>query len=869
MAKRISPRGSAARVYIAVIAAMIMVHLLNPNTVWAQDEPFDVVAYQSFLDANATLPARGLLNMHPAGTFRRATDSPFLQAFYADSVVAKMRLTPDEQDLGNTNGFFVTERLTYDSFGSALRDVYTNDLPVFISTDAVLHAIHMSYDLILQEAELQVLEPRLRELLAALHAAVPTLESRYGAIDGMGMPLKDLDVFLTIPRRLLETMPVEPIYTENEEEIQTLMGFIEEETGFVAYPLFAEECRFLDFSQFTPRGHYTDQEELTRYFQAMIWLGRTEIYLSSPETVECKASDADVQRQTVLAMLVDEALEISGTNELVDEIEEFIRLFVGESDNVTLENLRELRTLTDTDEASDVLDPGQLSTFQKTLAEQAWSMQRIQSQMLVNNRTLEPTGVQPASSFLLFGQRFVIDSYVTSSVVFDRILHEGNRVKRMVPKPLDVLFALGNNAAGQLLEPELEHFKYAPNMAAVRHLVDSYEDEFWHISLYNGWLNAIRALNPPVEAEREELPSFMQTAAWWQEKMNTQLAGWAQLRHDNLLYAKQSYTAIPLCSFPFTYVEPIPEFYQAVSVFAQDAARKFDALPQQSGNLQIESVVDYFEGLSGINDTLSVIAQKELDEVPFTEDEKTFLRRVIYDADAGCTKVLAGWYTRMFFDRPSVEKPDMVVADIHTTPADEAGTIVGWVFHVGTGPVNMAVVTAEVPGEGLIAFTGPVMSYYEHQSSNFERLTDEVWETAFEAAPSLRPDFVNVYLADSQGNAYGESTILAVSNEEPRFDDSLPATLSAAQNFPNPFSDWTNITFTIPQANIYDQVELLIYDNNGRLIDQLVDESLGAGHYSVRWDGMLPSGKKVASGIYYARLRVGTVIKTTPMARVR
>ena len=62
------------------------------------------------------------------------------------------------------------------------------------------------------------------------------------------------------------------------------------------------------------------------------------------------------------------------------------------------------------------------------------------------------------------------------------------------------------------------------------------------------WLNSIRKLNPPKD--RSALPQFMQTAAFWQEKLNTQLSSWAQLRHDNLLYAKQSYTGgVPICPF--------------------------------------------------------------------------------------------------------------------------------------------------------------------------------------------------------------------------------------------------------------------------------------------------------------------------------
>ena len=59
--------------------------------------------------------------------------------------------------------------------------------------------------------------------------------------------------------------------------------------------------------------------------------------------------------------------------------------------------------------------------------------------------------------------------------------------------------------------------------------------------------------------------------------MNAQLASWAELRHDTLLYAKQSYTAVPVCDFPDAYVDPYPEAW-AASLVRQQFARLGQAL---------------------------------------------------------------------------------------------------------------------------------------------------------------------------------------------------------------------------------------------------------------------------------------------------
>src|SRR5690606_28203139 len=190
------------------------------------------------------------------------------------------------------------------------------------------------------------------------------------------------------------------------------------------YPLFAENCRRMDFSQFTIRGHYTQEPELGRYFQAMMWLGRTELYLIAPQTDECSPSEADVQRQMVDAMVVLEAAEAGG-QDLLERFEEVIQLFVGQPDNVTLEHLEWLRETQGIESASDLLDVERFRAVQASLADQPWAAQRILSQILVNESIVQPNYVQPASAFMLLGQRFVIDSYVTGSVVYDKVEHEG------------------------------------------------------------------------------------------------------------------------------------------------------------------------------------------------------------------------------------------------------------------------------------------------------------------------------------------------------------------------------------------------------------------------------------------------------------
>ncbi len=861
--KQIKP--SSSFVTVAWLLGLSLICLTPTQSQTSQ--AFDLTAYKQFLNAHQDLSSEQLRSMYSAGTFSDKAITDFGNARYGDSIRIKYGLTAYEKSLVEHNGFMVSERLKSTSFGSAFQDIYSKDLPLFISSDAILHAIHMSYDAMLMDIETATLRQTLDSLLARLHSQVPVLAARYESIPAMHQSLLDLDVFLTVPRLLLGDV-VSPQFTENTDAITALIDLIKAEQE-APYPLFSTQDRDIDFSQFTIRGHYTLKPELGKYFQAMIWLGRMEIYLIAPANTYPPVADSNVQRQTIDAALLVEAANAGGAFELLERMDSIIHHLVGESDNVTLPNMRSLLEMTKTDSASQLLDVQRWKAFQDTLVSKPYAFQRILSQILITSPT-DPDVIVPASSLLLLGQRFVIDSYVTGNVVFDKIKYEQRKWWRALPSTFDVLFSLGNDAAAQLLESELAQYHYSTNLAALRYLIDSYETDFWNSTVYNSWLNSIRSLNPPLD--RTSVPPFMKTAAWWQEKMNTQLSSWAQLRHDNLLYAKQSYTGGTLCSFPYVYIEPIPEFYRALKMMASSSYAAFDSC--LSGTSWTKTnILDYWNGLKSDADTLEIVAQKELSNTALTDAENKFLQRAFYTSGypACGGPPYIGWYYDLYYTGSAgFTKTDLVVADVHTCPTDQFGTMVGWVLHAGTGPINLAVVVAPVPDGQQAAFVGPVMSYYEHVSTNFKRLTDEEWKTAYQISPSFRPDFVNLYLADSTGNQRpGVAPSLVTSVQTPQDNPVIPSTIMLGRNFPNPFNSSTIITFSIPPGLSNSRVELWVHNVLGQRVKLLLSQPMPAGKYAARWDGMTENGSVAASGVYFYSLRAGSYVLTGKMSYVK
>jgi hypothetical protein len=212
---------------------------------------------------------------------------------------------------------------------------------------------------------------------------------------------------------------------------------------------------------------------------------------------------------------------------------------------------------------------------------------------------------------------------------------------------------------------------------------------------------------------------------------------------------------------------------------------------------------------------------------------------------------------------------DFIVADVHTIPTNEAGYMVGWVLHAGTGRINMAVITAPTPDGGSRSYIGPVYSYYEFISNDFKRLTNEEWRE-MDGAPAYRPAFTNLYLADKSGNnPVGKKVSLfsvpsSIKEELPKNDDYL--NLSC---YPNPFSNSTVISFTINKDIADKIIELNIYDISGNLIKSLINQKLIANNYSMVWDGLDNQNKKVNSGTYIYSIKTGAKVHSGKVNLVR
>jgi len=94
-----------------------------------------------------------------------------------------------------------------------------------------------------------------------------------------------------------------------------------------------------------------------------------------------------------------------------------------------------------------------------------------------------------------------------------------------------------------------------------------------------------------------------------------------------------------------------------------------------------------------------------------------------------------------------------------------------------------------------------------------------------------------------------------------------PRSFALHANVPNPFNPVTTITYDVGGAGA--NVEISVFDAAGRLVRELVNEHRAAGTWSVQWSGDDNRGQRVASGVYFYRMRAGDFVETKKMVLLK
>jgi hypothetical protein len=345
------------------------------------------------------------------------------------------------------------------------------------------------------------------------------------------------------------------------------------------------------------------------------------------------------------------------------------------------------------------------------------------------------------------GQRFVPDSYMFQNLVSPAVgMYVGDGEPftmkvtgagpaRTFPRGLDVLAVLGSERAYEILveegdtEYEGEDTSYDKQLNELKEQFDEFDVADWNRNLYWSWLYALK---PLLEDFGEGYPTFMQTEAWQDKELQTTLASWTELRHDTILYAKQSYTptlesAQPQLQPVVGYVEPVPEFYSrmlALTAMTRNGLNQLGALSEEEETR--------LEDLESILSRLLEISKDELENKELDESDYSFIRNFGEQLES----IVAGVEAE--------GKETTLVADVHTDTNPPRQ-----VLEEGVGYVELILVAYKVPDGRIIIGAGPTLSYYEFKHPIDDRLTDEMWKEMLETgnAPD-RPGWTTSFYAD-------------------------------------------------------------------------------------------------------------------------
>lgn len=624
---------------------------------------------------------------------------------YYRNISEIFRLNSTQWDYISRNGFVVVDLDSVTTFEEAYEFYWENDLPVFITTDTILNTFHLLFDQFLKDMEKEVLGPLAAEMASSLLTESHTLLTKTSDRI-LGAALEDVVVFFGVAAKLMETGDDIPYYARNRVS---------------DYVTKIQEARMIppteDYSQYEPRGHYAGDPYLEKYFRTMMWFGRKSYDVEKP---------AEVLRAclTSLILLSDEK-----TLSAWQRVYNFTTDLVGWSDSLNSYNMTEaMQASLDGTEIDLLTKHENVIAIQEELQKDMYYRQRILSDIVYKDPWEMYTKLEFPKIYQFMGQRYVPDSEIIQNVMYDRV-PLFNKERRGLPSALDVMAAFGSARAVSHLKDELERYNYSRQLGGAIDSVKNKTEEYWNESAYFGLMRSYKEL---ISGEEDDdYPNFMRTAAWADEKLNSALGSWTELKHDTILYAKPPYSIGITCSTPDGIVEPYPDFYsrmENLSMMMKSIAEEVG--PGGSAGKRFAGV---FEDFAGINRNLTRISIHELEGKPLTQEEVRFVRGVFVAVNNVCggPKIFHGWLPDLI-RRAGIEdktKDTRIIADVATDP----GTALPVpsppkVLHVATGYMRSVIVAYEMPDGELQFFVGPVYSFYEFELTGFERLNDNEWK---------------------------------------------------------------------------------------------------------------------------------------------
>lgn len=604
-----------------------------------------------------------------------------------------------------TQGFVIVPG-TWNHFDHVYEETRYMDQPIFVTTDSMLHVYHLAFGKMLRDLEREKFVPAIQKMSTLLVAdARQQLKKMKGT--SLEPHAKTALAYWAVAQKLIDPKAKPP--AEVAKLVQAELKRIEA-SNTARSAVFPDLDK--DYSQYIVRGHYTRGEALKRYFRAMMWLGRVNLRVEHAEETR------------TAALLTSLMMKNTQARTLWSSIYEPTSLLIGKSDDLDFwQYTNALRDVTAGD-VKALQDKKTLQKFQKALKK--LPPPRINSLLSNAQNNDKSTREKETLGFRVMGQRFILDGAIFQRLVYREVGTRDN--PRSLPKGLDLLAAFGNDAAlnelARLGDNKYKNYKTQMNLA--RQQVAKIDEKDWNKTVYSGWLYTLKALATP-EARDKRYPAFMHTPAWKRKEMLTFLGSWTELKHDTILYGKQTMAEMGAGGgppeYPVGYVEPNMQVWKRLknlTVLTHKVLKSKNVLSKRTESLldDLKHEIVFVES----------IAKKQLSNKKLTREEKE--RLDYYGGWLESIKMASADEGTDFLDDDDMAA---IVADVASGD--------GQALQEGTGFIDEIYVL--VPnGNGKVRLTrGGVYSQYEFTVPAAKRMTDEAWRKKLRdgKAPATHP----------------------------------------------------------------------------------------------------------------------------------
>lgn len=603
----------------------------------------------------------------------------------------------DKLELLSKNLFYVNKPYGYYEFFEVYETNRYDFQSSFVTVDSLMHTYHLFFSHLMKNLEKSHMTELTKDMSIKLfNSSLKQLEALKGTEWEKAVSRNAQYFAIALALQGVN-------YSDYAKLDNDLIKVVEEELSKINAADGVDRCLitdgYEDYSQYIPRGYYEGDDALEQYFKTMMWYGR----------IQLNADSEDMIRSSIL---MNVALQDGGIEEWKD-IYDVTAFFCGTSDDLGYYEYYPLIQAAYGKKQIEVNDLLDNTKAFKSFCSEVETLRLPE----INSIPVEMFEDNVIPGFRLMGQRFTLDAAIFQNLIYRNVEKNSDGKLRMLPDVLDVCSALGSDTAYDLLKEQgdTDYKNYVENMDKLRSDLDKDKaTDKLGTNLYGNWLNTLR---PLLDRKGKGYPVFMQSDEWAKKDLETFAGSYTELKHDTVLYAKQSMAEMGSGEIPEYddrgYVQPEPEVY-ARFMYLADATRAGLSDRNMISAKDEENLVK----LSKLADSLFTISEKELRDEVLSDEEYDLIREY-----GGTLEHF--WYDVMSAD---VADDDMIntekyqaalVVDVATDPN-------GAVLEMATGQPCDIYVIVKVDGLVKIAH-GSVYSFYQFPWAISDRLTDSKW----------------------------------------------------------------------------------------------------------------------------------------------